>query len=142
MYWRIGPMLDLEKFFQAIINWIESAAKAIQAIIDTILEYINYIQQRIYEVQALIRKINAIIQSIFLFEIPAGYVSFYYSDGTDGLLMDFMSSENKPTDAPTAWGACALAVVPLIPYSDWLLGLLFPSLFEEDTETTGGEAAT
>jgi len=143
MYWRLGPMVDLEKFFQAIINWIESAAKAIQAIIDTILEYINYIQQRIYEIQSLIRKINAIIQSIFLFEIPAGYVSFYMSDGTDGLLMDFMSSTNKPTDAPTAWGACALAVVPLIPYSDWLLGLLFPDVFGEETaETTGGEAAT
>ena len=143
MYWRLGPMINLEKFFQAIINWIESTAKAIQAIIDTILEYIDYIQQRIYEIQSLIRKINAIIQSIFLFEIPAGYVSFFYSNGTDGLLMDFMSAENKPTDAPTAWGACALAVVPLIPYSEWLLGLLFPEVFGEETaETTGGEAAT
>ena len=142
MYWRLGPMLDLEKFFQEIINWIEAAAKAIQGVIDTILEYINYIQARIREIQALIRKINAIIQSIFLFEIPAGYVSFYYSDGTDGLLMDFMSAENKPTDAPTAWGACALAVLPLIPYTEFWIDLFFPGLSEDDTgETTGGEAA-
>ncbi len=103
----------------------------LQGIIDAILKFIDYLQQRINEVQNLIRKINALIQSIGLFDLPSVNLLLFASNGTDGVLQDLISSSNKPQDPASALGFGALALVP-IPLANVIVDLFFP-----DTDING-----
>ena len=112
-YIRLGRSLGIEKVFNYILNFIEMIMKAMQSVIDVILRYIEWVQQRIKEVQNLIRRINAIIQSLGLFELPEAKILYFFSRGTDGVLMDLITSEDKPDSGSTHWGFSAMGLVPV-----------------------------
>jgi len=113
---RFFPQLPkFMDFMKAIENWLKAIAESIKAVGDALLSYINFIQARVLELQMFIRKINQLIQSLQLLEIPSGYVLLTFSDGTDGVLSDFQSAEDKPADSAAAYGAGALLVLPLAP---------------------------
>jgi len=107
----IGDVLE------TIRNWIEAIKKAIQSIIDAIIKYIEWLEARIIELQQLIRRINALLQELlgFLFQVPPCSALVCLSQGTNGLLSDFVSAQTKPFDSPLAYGAGIAVVIPLVP---------------------------
>jgi hypothetical protein len=120
-----GLILFVEQFMNTILNAVEAIMQGLQGIIDAILKFIDFIQQRINEVQNLIRRINALIQAIGLFEIPSVSMLLFASNGTDGVLRDLISAEDKPSDPNTAYGFGALALMP-IPLANVVVDLFFP----------------
>lgn len=118
-------MPGVEDFLAMLAQWMEAVRAAIQSIIDTIRKYIEFLEARIVELQQLIRRINAVLQSIlgFSFQIPKCSALVMVSNGTGGVLADLVSSDNKPSDSPLAYGAGVAVVVPLFP-SFVLLDLL------------------
>lgn len=124
----------LESFFESLQNWLNALQAAINSVADAILAYIDFILGKLVELQQLIRRINALIQSIlgFLPYLPKFSGLFLTGEGTDGVLKGLLSAENKPIDSPLAYGAGLAVVVPLIPGN-----LAFKFLWELIRGTTG-----
>jgi hypothetical protein len=116
-------------FMKSIENWLKAIQESIKAVGDALKSYINFVQARVIELQMFIRKINQLIQSLQMLAIPSGHVLLTFSDGTDGVLSDLQSAENKPYDGATAYGAGALLVLPLapIPATELIVDLLAAS---------------
>ena len=116
--YRFMDMLPgLDDFFSALKNWLESVQKSLKSIVDTIKKYIQFIESRIVELQQLIRRINAILQSLlgFTFQIPQCSALVLASKGTQGVLADLVQAKNKPADSPLAYGAGIAVVIPFGP---------------------------
>lgn len=116
---------DLEDFLASILNWLKAVQEAIKSIVDAIIKYIEFVQAQIVELQQLIRRINAMIQSLlsFTFALPAFSGLMLVSNGTDGVMADLVAAQNKPSDSPLAYGGGVALVVPLAP--TFLLDLIF-----------------
>jgi hypothetical protein len=124
---RFFPQLpNFMDFMKTIENWLKAISDSIKAVGDALTAYINFIQARVVELQLLIRKINQLLVSIQLMEIPTGNILVTLSEGTDGILSDFQNADNKPYDSTSAFGGGCLLVLPLapIPATDLLLDLL------------------
>lgn len=107
----------LEGFFEGIQNWMAALAAAIESIADTLIAYIEFIEARLIELQQLIRRINALIQSILSFTIPLPQFSglLLVSDGTSGIIRGLTTAENKPFDSPLAYGGGVALLMALLP---------------------------
>ena len=110
-------MPGLEDFLATLANWVEALQSALQSIVDTIRKYIEYIESRLVELQQLIKRINALLQSIlgFAFQIPQCNALVMVSDGTSGVLSDLITAQNKPVDSPLAYGGGVAVVIPYAP---------------------------
>ena len=108
---------ELEEFLSALENWVKSLASAVQSMADAIVKYIEFVQAQIVELQQLIRRINSMIQSFlsFSFALPQFSGLMLLADGTDGLMSDMVTAENKPFDSPRSYGGGVAVVVPLAP---------------------------
>jgi len=107
-------------------NWIKTLLSAIESIVDTILKYIEFLQAAISDLQSLLRRINSLILSLLSFAVvlPLFNGVMIKAMGTDNLLADFISAENKPSDGPEAYGA-GIAVVAVSPIPMWVIDLFF-----------------
>ncbi len=114
----------LEDALQVLINWLEAIKNSIDSIIDTIRKYIEFVEARVIELQQLIVRINALIQSLlgYSFRIPQCSALFLQSQGTDGVLADLVTANNKPSDSPLGYGAGVAIVIPL-PFGSVALAL-------------------
>jgi hypothetical protein len=124
----------VEDFLAMVANWVEAIRASLQSIIDVIRKYIEFIEARIVELQQLIHRINALLQSVlgFTFQMPKCSVLTLVSDGTGGVLADLVKAENKPSDSPLSYGGGLAVVIPLFPgfAVDLLLSLWKPEPVE------------
>lgn len=115
---RLGDIFPpLDAFFDQILNWLDSIKAGLQSVADVLIAYIEFLEARIIELQQLIRRINSLIQLSFSFSLSLPKVSglVLSSSGTDGVLSDFIGSENKPQDSPLSYGAGVAIVAPSFP---------------------------
>lgn len=108
---------EVEEFLRALENWVTALADAVRSVADAIVKYIEFLQSQIVELQQLIRRINAIIQSFlnFAFALPEFSGLMLLSNGTDGVLADLVAAENKPSDSAQSFGGGIALVVPFAP---------------------------
>lgn len=108
---------ELEEFLTMIENWARGLAEAVRSMADAIVKYIEFLQAQIVELQQLIRRINGFIQSLlqFAFALPQFSGLALLSNGTDGLMSDLQSADNKPSDTPLAYGGGVGLVIPFAP---------------------------
>jgi len=134
---------ELEEFLSALENWVKSLASAVQSMADAIVKYIEFVQAQIVELQQLIRRINSMIQSFlsFSFALPQFSGLMLLSDGTDGLMSDMVTAENKPFDSPRSYGGGVAVVVPLAPGFIFDLIALAAGEEPDPTATTAIEGA-
>lgn len=107
----------VEDFFKAIEQWLKALKAAFQSIIDAILAYINFIEARLVELQQLIRRINALLQSIlgYMLDLPSCHFLPVLENGTAGIVRGLAAAENKPNDSVRAHGAGAGLVLAVLP---------------------------
>ena len=106
-----------QEFLAQLINWVKAVQNSLQSVVDTIIKYIEFVEARIMEIQQLIQRINALLQSMLgnVFKIPKCSALFLVSNGTQGILTDLVTAENKPNDSPLAFGAGICVVIPFGP---------------------------
>lgn len=128
---------EMDNFLSAIEQWVRSLASALESVADTIIKYIEFLQAAIADLQAFLRRINALIQSFLAFTItlPSFGGLMLRSKGTDNLLADFVGAQNKPQDSPMAYGAGIVAVA-VSPIPLWLIDLIF--LIQDGPPEDGG----
>lgn len=126
----------VDNFFEGIQNWLDQLAAAISSIVDTILAYIEFVEARLVELQQLIRRINALIQSILSFSLTLPKFSglLLVADGTSGVLRGLITAQEKPFDSPLAYGAGVAIVMALVP---GLAGQFLKSLLITTSGTSG-----
>jgi len=109
----------LEDFFESIQDWLDSLAEAVKDVAAAILAYIDFIEARLVELQQLIRRINALVQTIlgYIPMLPRFSGLMLIAPGTDGITSGLVTATNKPSDSPLAYGAGLAVLVPLIPGS-------------------------
>lgn len=111
----IFPAMD--DFFETLVNWMKALQNSMKSIVDTIKRYIEFIEGRLVELQALIRRINDLLQTIlgFTFQIPQCSFLMTVSNGTMGVVGDLTNAKTKPGDSPLAYGAGIAVVIPFGP---------------------------
>ncbi len=66
---------------------------------------IAFLQARILELQSLINRLIALLNSLKAFDLPAMGGLVVTANGTDGILQALVTADNKPTDSSTAYSA-------------------------------------
>jgi hypothetical protein len=115
---RLGDMLpSLEEFLDAILNWIEVVLKSLESAADALIAYIEFVEERIVALQQFLRRINGLIQLGFSFGLTIPQINglLLFSNGTDGLLADFVAAGNKPVDTAQHYGGGVALVAPAAP---------------------------
>jgi len=131
-----GLLAPVEEFLEKIIATVKAIRDGLLALLEEILKYIRMIEMRVMELQQFIRKIQAILAMFKDFEI-SGDLAFLMvtSAGTDGLVADFLSAEQKPEIESTAYafGGCVVAGgIPLLLLE--LIQVIMAAAKEEEEE--------
>ncbi len=108
---------DIDRFFDELLSMLRSIREALNAITDLIRQFIEFLQSRILELQALINRINAMIQNLLrLFTgLPSVSGLVTVANGTDGTLQSLVAAQDKPFDSPAAYGGGAVLLAGGIP---------------------------
>lgn len=140
-YRFMDSLTGIDDFMWALQSWLEGIKNSIQSIVDTIKKYIEFLEGRIIEMQQFIQRINDLIQSVLqnIFTIPKCAAMMLYSNGTGGMVADFVSAKNKPSDTPLAYGAGVGVVFP-IPLVG-LIGDILMAIFDTQSEASGDSIA-
>lgn len=116
----------IEDFLEVINGFLQALSDAIRNFAESILRLIAFLENRIRETQRLIRRINALLQSLLTFSFPTGGSALLLSSkGTGGLLADLLSATDKPIDSPGHYGAGVVIVAPFAP--SFLVDLFTPA---------------
>jgi hypothetical protein len=117
-----------EQYLQAVIDFAQKFADALNNIIQGIIDFIKVLQQRILELKRFIAKLKAIIDAILSFSLPAD-LSFLYtlSAGTQGAVRDLIQAEDKPQiRGQYAFGMGASLVIGApVPFVTEIFDLIF-----------------
>ena len=121
---RLMPeaLVPLDQLLGKVEKFVLGILDGLQGVIEQIVKYIEAIQARIYQLQALLELIRSLLNSISLFQLPSLSALVLTAEGTSGLTTGLLASENKPSDDASDYGFGVLAVAGGIP--TFLLDLL------------------
>ena len=109
-------MLPIEEVLDELLGFLKNVREGLMAIIKQILDYIRMIEARIIELQQLVRKIQAILRMFADMVVSADlHMLVVTGAGTQGLISEFMTAEEKPSDSPTAYGTGVAVVAGGLP---------------------------
>lgn len=108
---------DIDRFLDELLALLRSIRAALQAIVDLIRRFIEFLQSRIIELQATLNRINAMIQNLLrlFIGIPSAAGLVVVANGTDGVLQALVGAQNKPFDSPAAYGGGLVLLAGGIP---------------------------
>lgn len=100
---RLGDLIPgLDQLGDLLIGWLLSLRVGVEGILDAILALIDYVEARILELQALLKRINALVNILVTFRLPRFAALIVTGNGSDGVLQELISATNKPVDSPAA----------------------------------------
>ena len=91
----------VEAALDEILKFVRSILAGIQGFADIIISYIEFIEARVLELQALILRISGLLNALSGFVLPAVAGLVVTGNGTDGILQGLITADNKPTDTST-----------------------------------------
>ena len=94
----------LEAALDLIINWMRSILAGVSTIIDLIIAYITFVQTRILEIEAILRRIQNLLNFLITFSLPETSGLVVTALGTDGILQELVQATDKPSDPSTNYG--------------------------------------
>lgn len=106
---------DFTAYLNEIIAFVETLALGLEGLIKAIMDFIEVLQKRIQEIQRIIAKLKSFIDAILNFNLDLGAtigMLFVVSQGTDGLLADFLSATKKPQASTLGVGQCVVIPAP------------------------------
>ena len=106
---------DFTAYLNEIIAFVENLTLGLEGLIKAIKDFIEVLQKRIQEIQRIIAKLKAFIDAILNFNLDLGAtvgMLFISSQGTEGLLADFLSATKKPQASTLGVGQCVVIPAP------------------------------
>jgi hypothetical protein len=122
----------LDAALDTIFEWARTLGSGTSSIVDAAVEYIEFLESRILELQSLLDRIDSLIDSIITIQLPSFASIFLAGNGADEILAKFVSSGNKPVDSITSYGVGFVWLFTLGPSSvidliDFLVGFFTES---------------
>lgn len=81
-----------------ILNSLQAIQDSTQSVADAIVVYLDFIDARIMDLEALLRRIDALLGLMTAIEVPATSGLVVVGQGTDGILTEFTQAGEKPQD--------------------------------------------
>lgn len=108
---------SIDGLVRALQQWLDSLNESTNSVVDAILQYIDFLEGRLTELQQLIRRINALIQAILSLTIgmPQSHGMYLLAEGTQGVVQGLLTSESPPIDDAADYGMGILVVAPFAP---------------------------
>jgi len=106
---RFGQLIPgFDLLLDMIVNWVRSLQLGASSIVDAILAYIDFLESRVLELQALLRRLDAIVQGLIPIRLPPVGALFLVGKGTTDILSQFLSAAEAPQDPATSYGGGAV----------------------------------
>ena len=119
MAWRpfagTSPLATGPRTIQQIIGTMNAAVASIHGAEVAINQIITFLEQRINEIQELIKKIDSYLQLPFQVSFPDLLALPLVVDSTDEIISGLSSAGNKPTDGAGAYAAGTVLVAGGMP---------------------------
>lgn len=96
----VGNLSGLQDVASLIQNFLESVAAGIQGGEDLILHFISMLEQRVREIQEIIRRIRSYLAIPLSIEIPDAVGLALVANGMNGVVSGLTTANNQPTDGP------------------------------------------
>lgn len=117
----------IDAFLSEIEGFIAAVLDGIRPITEMIVQYIDFVEARILELEALVRRIEALLDSILAIKVPSAAGLVVAGQGTDGILQGLVTATDKPIDSASAYGMGIVLVAGGLPTAvAELIQLLFP----------------
>jgi hypothetical protein len=99
----VGTVSSMTGLATQIADFAGAIGAGVQGGADLILNFISMLEQRVREIQEVIRSIEVYLEIPLSIEIPDAVGLVLVGDGMDGIVSGLMSATNKPTDGPNAY---------------------------------------
>jgi hypothetical protein len=121
-----GTMLSVLNGVDGFLNTVLSGT---QSVADGILRVIEFLEQRVMEIQELIKRIETYLDIPFEISFPSAKVLFLITNGTAGVMSGLVGSQEKPQDGVNAYAGGIVLVAGSAPtiLTELLAGALSPS---------------
>lgn len=98
----------VEGFFNTVVAGAEDVSDGITRLID-------FLENRVREIQELIRRIETLLDIPFQLSFPTAKVLLLITNGTSGIVSGLVSSEEKPQEGPNAYAGGLVLVAGSAP---------------------------
>jgi hypothetical protein len=102
--YRLFPqgLPPVEAALNEIVGFLDAIKAGVRGIVDAVLAYIDFVEARILELEALLQRIEGLLDLVVSIEVPAVAGLVVAANGTDGVLQALVSADNKPSDSSAA----------------------------------------
>lgn len=99
--YRLFPqgMPPVEAALGEITGFLGAIRTGLQGILDTALAYVSLLEARILELEALLRRIQGLLDLTLSIQVPAASGLVVTAAGTDGILEALVGAADKPSDS-------------------------------------------
>lgn len=105
----------VERLFSEVIEWAESFKQGAKGLVDAVLEYIDFVEARITELQELLMRLQSYLNFANGLYVPSGSYLVVTGQGTEGLLNEFLAAANPPSDTSLDYGGGIVLVAGGLP---------------------------
>lgn len=110
-----SPLGSLNAVADEIERWASVVLEGLSGVADQIVAFINAIEQRILEIQDLIRRIQRYLNIPLSITIPDALFLPLVVGGTEGVVTGLATSTNQPDDGPNVYSGGAVVLMGGLP---------------------------
>lgn len=98
--YRLFPqgLPPVEAALTEIIGFLQSIKAGVAGVTDAISAYIEFVEARILELEAVLRRIQSLLDITLSIQVPSAAGLVVVASGTDGVLQSLITSDDKPQD--------------------------------------------
>lgn len=110
-----APMGTALTVLTKVEGFLNTSLSGLQNVADGILRVISFLEQRVREVQELIKRIETYLDIPFNVSFPSVKALVLITNGTDGIISGLLSSQQKPQEGPNGYAGGGVFVAGSAP---------------------------
>lgn len=108
-------LTPMDKILDHAVQFLKTTQAGISASTDSLKSYIEFLETRILELQALLNRIDGALSRLEDLKLAPMSALVVVTNGTDGVAAEVISAENKPFDSLTSYGGGFIVLAPGLP---------------------------
>jgi hypothetical protein len=110
-----GTLSVSSRYFQILEGFLRAAAASTAAAEEALRAAIHFLEQRIQELQELLRRLEGVLEVPFDLSVPDMVALPLVVQGTEGVVAGLLGASNKPSDGPDAYAGGLVLVAGGLP---------------------------
>ena len=104
------PLGAVNGVLSKVERYLDVFQAGLQSVADGILRLISFLEQRVREIQELIRRIESYLDIPYQISFPEVKVLLLITNGTSGIQTGLMGAQGKPSEGPTSYAGGGVLV--------------------------------